>query len=605
MTTYEYTMRLKDKASKTMGKIGAKGKKTYGTLSSETERLNKKMGFLNNSIVRVGGSMALLYGGTKIVEAGMNVEKVRKNFQILQKSVEKGNETFNRLNNYVQNSVFQLDEVRNSGKKLVTVTDSADELLTRMRQIGDISAGSGARIEELSNAYVKAAAKGKLQGEVFEMFTDRGIPIVQELAKMFDTTTQGVYKMGEKGELGVKELNAVIERMTGKTGNYYRANEKLMETASGSLSALKSQWQALLEKVGSQQNTFFANLFGNLSKAVKWMGENIEVWTKWLKWIIVITGAIVAYRKTIQFAKFVQLAYNVAVRKANVKLYILNKRLLGASNASGVYSGLMGIATGMTKAFTWAVKGLTSAIYNIPIIGWILLGISLLAKAFHLLWQKSLGFRKVIWGLWEMLKASFSGLFKAVGSAFQWINKNIFTPIGNFFKKIWDWVTDLATAIAKPFENIKGIFREVFTWFRENISGPISKFFGKLWSKISDNKAYKKGVAKAEKSWENDHSSKQKSEKANKYSSGMSVADKNKFIDTDYDNYKTLDLTNTGGSGGTTSKKVRQVTINLQSLVESLTINTATLEEATDELEERVTEALLRALNSGNSMQNG
>ena len=67
--------------------------------------------------------------------------------------------------------------------------------------------------------------------------------------------------------------------------------------------------------------------------------------------------------------------------------------------------------------------------------------------------------------------------------------------------------------------------------------------------------------------------------------------------------FATPELTNgiDGITGG--GSKQTNITVTFDKLIEQLTIRSETIQEGVDELESRVTEALLRVLNSTNQMQ--
>lgn len=159
-----------------------------------------------------------------------------------------------------------------------------------------------------------------------------------------------------------------------------------------------------------------------------------------------------------------------------------------------------------------ACKFLSSAIKKIPVIGWILAVVSAIIALFKLLWDKCEGFRRLLFGIWEVIKLPFVlignvissiwdaavGLFQSlmarakqiIGSIIQWI-KGIFSGIGGWFSKVMqpvkDWFSNLKTFV-------KSIFDSIFGWFGK-IFSPIIE----LWNKISAK--YKIGAEKGSESF--------------------------------------------------------------------------------------------------------
>ena len=159
-----------------------------------------------------------------------------------------------------------------------------------------------------------------------------------------------------------------------------------------------------------------------------------------------------------------------------------------------------------------ACKFLSSAIKKIPVIGWILAVVSAIIALFKLLWDKCEGFRRLLFGIWEVIKLPFVlignvissiwgaavGLFQSlmarakqiIGSIIQWI-KGIFSGIGGWFSKVMqpvkDWFSNLKTFV-------KSIFDSIFGWLGK-IFSPIIE----LWNKISAK--YKIGAEKGSESF--------------------------------------------------------------------------------------------------------
>lgn len=191
----------------------------------------------------------------------------------------------------------------------------------------------------------------------------------------------------------------------------------------------------------------------------------------------------------------------------------LNKVAGGAVHAAVTALGMAfgGLKIAIRAAGT-ACNFLSSAIKKIPVIGWILAIISAIISVFKLLWDKCEGFRRLLFGIWEVIKLPFVlignvissiwdaavGLFQSlmarakqiIGSIIQWI-KGIFSGIGGWFSKVMqpvkDWFSNLKTFV-------KSIFDSIFGWLGKVFS-PIIE----LWNKISAK--YKIGAEKGSESF--------------------------------------------------------------------------------------------------------
>ena len=131
---------------------------------------------------------------------------------------------------------------------------------------------------------------------------------------------------------------------------------------------------------------------------------------------------------------------------------------------------------------------------------------------FKLLWDKCEGFRRLLFGIWEVIKLPFvfignivSGIWEAavglfqslmarakhiIGSIIQWV-KGIFSRVGGWFSKvmqpIWDWFGNLWSFVKSILDRIVGWLGKVFD--------PIIK----LWNKITGK--YNEGAEKGSESF--------------------------------------------------------------------------------------------------------
>jgi TP901 family phage tail tape measure protein len=302
-------------------------------------------------------------------------------------------------------------------------------------------------------------------------------------------------------------------------------------------------------------------------------------------------------------------------------------------SSQGTWLGVSLMAAVATKALTASVKSLGIAIYSIPIVGWIALGITLLAGLFKMLWDKSEKFRQILFSVWEVTKAVFTNIGVVIKGLWEKIVKPYFTLIYNFWKTIitgiinagaWLWnglvsvFQGIGNFFVKIWTNILGLFSNISGWLGRNLLSPVKDVFSKLWSFISGildkiinalmkpikwikelwNKAFPKdqfldlgeaaakGVKKGTESW-----NKSKIKPAVVPGLGGSI-DFNK-------SGSSIDNSTAGGkvqgiaSGGSRNTEIH---INMKNMVESISFE-GNLKENTTDLKRKIEEVLLQTLN--------
>ncbi len=160
--------------------------------------------------------------------------------------------------------------------------------------------------------------------------------------------------------------------------------------------------------------------------------------------------------------------------------------LFGTLKTMPVVGKLVAMGSGIASAglgmVATAAKAVGVAIMNIPIIGWIAAAVAALVALGVHFWKTSETFRKVLMGVWEVLKTAFLGYYK-----FIW----------NILKSIW--------GLIKQVFNPKNWFNKNFSLvdaFKDSVKGvtDAAKEYG-----TSVMNAYGEGAAKGAASWTKDN----------------------------------------------------------------------------------------------------
>jgi hypothetical protein len=157
------------------------------------------------------------------------------------------------------------------------------------------------------------------------------------------------------------------------------------------------------------------------------------------------------------------------------------------------------------KNLKTSIKAVSTAIMNIPLVGWILALIAVLTAAFTWLWNNVGEFRGFFYGIWNVIKLAFSGIWEVIKTIINlivahfkwwWNNvKTVFNWIVGIVSQAWNWVAAkfqwawnfIKTKALQIYETLKNVFGGVFNFFKSifgNIWNIISKVFDKIWQKI-------------------------------------------------------------------------------------------------------------------------
>lgn len=182
-----------------------------------------------------------------VILLGGEMQQTETAFEVMLGSAEKGRAAIAKLIGFADVTPFDNPEIIQSGKSLLNIGIAVDGLTGKLEMLGNISAGTGNKIFEITGIYSKAAAKGKVQTEELMQLAERGVPIIQAFASMLKVPTQEVMAMAEKGQLSFALLDEALQSLGGQGGKYFG----LMEKQSKNMLGAWSNFQAEVEKIGT------------------------------------------------------------------------------------------------------------------------------------------------------------------------------------------------------------------------------------------------------------------------------------------------------------------------------------------------------------------
>lgn len=511
--------------------------------------------------------VALQQCGMAAKAAGVSFEETNAAIQVLDKAGKKGSEGGVALRNVLSTlSAGRFlpektqEELQKAGINVSSLTDKTKPLKERLETLKPLLKDD-ALLSALFGRENANAALALINGtESLQDFTEAvtGTSSAEEQAAIImDSYAERQARINQQFE----DFKITVFQATGDLGIW-------LSTLMGALVPL-SQLMPLLIGMG-----------------------NLMAWIKGLQWAAMwsrVQGFIYAARLqmafmnreliTGQFASngfFVNItrATLAVLRFATVGIFQALKGLgalvlsfVTGGTASATFAGVASASFGAFKlAATAACRAVSVAIMSIPIIGWISAAIAALVALGVYFWNTSAKFRATLKGL----GASFVAVFKGIWD----LAKNVFGSIGDLIKAAFSLD---GQGIKNAINRLKGGFSE----FGTNV--------GKAF-----NDAYNAEMAASK-----------KAEEAKKKGKPDPNAAGGEVPTVDVPTVTPPDPT--GGSLGTVGGgksegggKIRNITVNVDKLVERFEIHTTNLSEDLGKVKDMVGEALLSALNDVN-----
>lgn len=186
------------------------------------------------------------------IGSNAEMEQYLTSFEVMLGDAKKASELMSSLNDMAAKTPMELTDVVSTGTLLMNYGVSADELIAKMTQLGDLASGNAVKFERVSLAYGQMLAKGKVSGEELRQMTEAGVPLLQALADTLGVSTGEVQNLVSKGKVGITELDAAIASLTTGTGQFAGMMEKQSQTFSGMLSTLSDEATQFGRDVGEK-----------------------------------------------------------------------------------------------------------------------------------------------------------------------------------------------------------------------------------------------------------------------------------------------------------------------------------------------------------------
>lgn len=481
-----------------------------------------------------------------------------------------------QIKEYSKATTYDTSGLVDAQKTMMAFGLDADFAFGKLKNIGDIALGDSQKMQSLALAFSQMSSTGKLMGQDLNQMINAGFNPLEVISQKTGKSIGELKDEMGKGAISADMVAQAFEWATEEGGRFYKGAEAAAETTAGRIAKMNKTIDDLKIK-----------LFEATGGATAWIAELGDMVVP-LSQIYPMFSALTSAIKKFSASSSISFAGFAASAKA-------------------------------------ACKSVSTAIMSIPIVGWIAAAISAVIAAVTILWNKSEGFRRLVMGTWEAIKAVFSNVWTVIKNVFDiiWNNilkpyftmwKNIFvgmfngiktaiTSIVEFFSNLWSWLSEtVSTCISfiseklgtvgtwiktKLVEPIKNAFIGLWTIIRDVFNRMITKMgslfepIRKLWNKIFPkdqmedvSEAYAKGAAKGSESW---NKSKQDDDE-------VSVLGNSSSIPTvkGVDSSENLSSGNMGKSSGTSAGKAQQITIKLENMVGTMNFNGGLRENARD-----------------------
>lgn len=315
---------------------------------------------MEGAMKKMGAAMAGAFAVGQLKDFAVKVATVRGEFQQLEIAFttmlgnkKQADALMQQLIDTAATTPFGMNDIANSAKQLLAYGAEADKVNETLVRLGDIAAGLSVPINDLAYLYGTTMVQGRLYTQDLNQFLNRGIPLVDELAKQFGVTKGEVKQLVEQGKVGFPEVEKAIVSMTSEGSKFGGLMEAQSKSITGQISNLEDAVEQMINEVGKSSEGVIGGILGTASSIVD----------HWKQIGIVVAGTIAtwgAYKAAV-LAVGVATKINTAIQQEAV----LQQRLAAMQGIA--LSEAEAVAAAKTSLLSVAMNGLKTAILSNPI----------------------------------------------------------------------------------------------------------------------------------------------------------------------------------------------------------------------------------------------
>lgn len=239
---------------------------------------------IENVFGRIRSIASVAFAGFTAKEIISTLANVRGDFQQFEiafetmlHSGEKAKAMISDLAKLAASTPFDMKGVVSGAKQLLAYGFAADQITDTMRRLGDISAGLGLNLQDLTWLYGTTMVQGRLFTRDLMQFTGRGIPMTEALAKQFGVTKDKVSELVTAGKIGFPEVEKAIKSMTDEGGQFGGLMEKQSHSITGQISNIQDSIEMAINDLGTQTEGLMNDALDITSKVIDHWKEIGEV----------------------------------------------------------------------------------------------------------------------------------------------------------------------------------------------------------------------------------------------------------------------------------------------------------------------------------------
>lgn len=244
-------------------------RQTQSVVEQSGAGIEQVFGKIQSAATAAMGAFSAQQFASKIMSIRGEFQQLEVAFQTMLGSSDKASTLMNQLVRTAATTPFDLKGVADGAKQLLAYGTQASEVNETIVRLGDIAAGLSIPLGDLVYLYGTTMTQGRMFTMDLRQFMGRGIPMAEELAKIFGVTKNEVAGLVTAGKVGSAEVKLAIENMTNAGGKFGGLMEAQSHTITGQISNIEDAIDMMYNDIGKQSEGFINTALGGVSTLVE------------------------------------------------------------------------------------------------------------------------------------------------------------------------------------------------------------------------------------------------------------------------------------------------------------------------------------------------
>lgn len=314
---------------------------------------------MDGAFRQLAQTLALTFGTGAIISFGRSVIQVRAEMQGLEASFtsllqsgSKAKTLLAELTKFGAETPTELEDLAKASQTLLSFGVSGEKIMPIIKQLGDISGGSGEKMQGLALAFAQMSSSGKLMGQDLLQMINQGFNPLQEISRTTGRSMKELKEAMSQGAISVDMVADAFRTATEEGGLFYKNLEGQSATLRGQLGQLSDAYTQMLNKIGESSE----GVIGAGISAVTSLINHYETIGKILLTLVATYGA---YKAAVIAVAAVQKV--LAIRSEVAAFISLAKSITGAKDAMLLFN--VATASNPIGAILAVVTATATALY--------------------------------------------------------------------------------------------------------------------------------------------------------------------------------------------------------------------------------------------------